>query len=242
MEMRRFILLILLVLGPGLAAPAREGGPLLRFIDAEQSVDTVRFDAGVRMLHYRFENLSDKPVTILEVHSTCGCFTGKAAATVLAPGAASELIATLDPKSLHGDQRRHLTVVSTDGEATLLNSVTVTGFVLRDESEGEIRFAEHLGQGLRTDTVGNTLLRDSFGDYVFTIPLYNDTDDTVRILCVGSWRMRLRYPAEIPPRSRVDLRGTCRPGWPKRDAVEEILHIVVNGTPVTPVFVRGTIL
>ena len=242
MEMRRFILICLLVLGPGLAALAGEGRLLLRFDKPEQSVEPVRFDAGVRTLRYTFENVSDKTVFILEVHSTCGCFTGETAKKRFAPGELGEIVATLDPRSLHGEQKRHLTIVTSDGDETVLNSLEVSVNVLRDETEGQIRYAEDLGMGLRTDTVGNRLLKDGFGDYVFSIPLYNDTDETVRIECRGSWRMILHCPVELAPRSRADLRGSYFPHFRRPGDVDEVLEVKVNGETVTPLHVRGTLL
>ena len=240
MEKTRTILL-LLCLGLCLEAGA-QGGRLLRFNPGEQTVDTVRFDSGTRTLRYPFENVSGKTVTILEVHSTCGCFTGEVSNRILKPGQKSVLTATFDPKSLYGDQTWHLTIVASDGSETVLSSVTAKGYVLRDESEGRIRYAEDLGQGLRTDSSVNSLYKDSFGDYVFSLPLYNDTDQAVTIRVLGSRRMKLFAPATIQPRSRADLRGRYDARW-KRSGTEvsETLTLQVNGVETAPLQIRGKI-
>ena len=114
MEKTRIITLLLLSLGLSLEAGA-QGGRLLRFSEPVQVVDTVRFDGGAIQLRYPFENVSGKTVTVLEIHSTCGCFTGEVAKRSLKPGEKSVLKATLDPHSLYGPQKRHLTVLATAG-------------------------------------------------------------------------------------------------------------------------------
>lgn len=241
MEKLRICLLTLVLLGFGFTAGAQ--GRLLRFDEPEQKVDSVRFDSGVKTLRYPFENISGKTVTVLEVHSGCGCFTGSVKKAVLAPGERGELIAAFDPRTLFGPQNRHLTVVATDGSDTVLSSVGMSGYVVRDQSEGEIRFVEDLGLGLRTDTTVYSFHKDSFGDLIFSFPLYNDTDEAVSLtLKPASWRLLPTAPAVIPARSRVDVRGSYFPlAQPKGREVEVRLGIEVNGTAVTPLTIIGTI-
>ena len=235
------ILSFLLALGLALPAGAQDRG-LLRFETLAQAVDTVRFDSGTVTLLYPFENVSGKTVTILEVRSTCGCFTGEAQARVLRPGARSAIAAVLDPSTLYGPQSRHLTIVSTDGERTLLNDVAATGYVLRDQSEGEIRYAENLGRGLRTDTTVNHFRKDKMGDYVLTIPLYNDTDREMRIEVEAPARLKTYVPSTLAPRTRADLRGIYTPRWSWwRREVRETVRIKVDGQEVTPLQIIGTI-
>jgi len=241
MEKTRIITAVLLSLGLCLQAGA-QGSGLIRFQNAEQSVDTVRFDGGAITLRYPFENVSGKTVSVLEVHSTCGCFTGEVSTRVLAPGAKAVLTAVLDPHSLYGDQDRHLTVVTSDGSQTLLSSVSAKAYVLRDQSEGQIRYAEDLGQGLRTDTAVNRLSLDHFGDYEFSIPLYNNTDREITLEVKGPKRVKLYAPATIGPHSRADLRGQYNALWKKRGSqVLESLQIIVDGAPVKPLQIKGTL-
>ena len=70
------IITLLLALGLATFGAQAQEGRLLRFESAEQTVDTVRFDSGALTLRYPFENVSGKSVTVLEIHSGCGCFTG----------------------------------------------------------------------------------------------------------------------------------------------------------------------
>lgn len=241
MEKLRICLLTLVLLGFGFAAGAQ--GRLLRFDQPERKVDSVRFDSGVKVLRYAFENISGKKVTVLEVHSGCGCFTGEVKKTVLAPGEKGELVATFDPRTLYGPQNRHLTVVATDGSDTVLSSVGMTGYVVRDLTEGEIRYAGDLGRGLRTDTSVYSFHKDAFGDFVISFPLYNDTDREMTLtLTPSDWRFIPQAPATVPARSRVDVRGRYFPiGKPKGTEVKGSLAIGVDGEPVAPLTIMGTI-
>ena len=240
MEKIRTIAILVCLCLP-LAAGA-QGSALLRFQHPEQAVDTVRFDSGAITLRYPFENVSGKTVTILEVHSTCGCFPGEVDTRSLRPGGKGVLVAVFDPKSLYGDQTRYLTVVTSDGTDNVLSSIAVKGYVLRDESEGKIRYAEDLGQGLRTDTSVNVLAWDSFGDFAFSIPLYNDTDEEMTLEVTAPRRVKLYAPATIPARSRVDLRGVDDARWTRLGTeVQETLTINVNGVAAAPLQIKGTL-
>ncbi len=236
------IILSVLCLGFFGEAGAQEGR-LLLFAEPERRVDTVRFDSGAVTLSYPFKNVSGKEVTILEVHSGCGCFTGETDKRVLAPGASAVLKASFNPASLHGAQNRHLTVVASDGTDTVLSSVSVSGFVLRDQTEGQIRFPEDLGLGLRTDVSVNALRRDEFYDYVFSIPLYNDSDEPLQLeVSASSARIKLYAPRTLAPHSREDLRGEYDALWKRRGSeVQETLTIRVNGEQAAPLQIKGTI-
>lgn len=234
-------IVILLALCLPLAARA-QGRALLRFAEPEQAVDTVRFDSGAITLRYPYENVSGKAVTILEVHSTCGCFTGEVDTRSLRPGGKGVLVAVFNPGSLYGDQTRYLTVVASDGADNILSSIAVKGYVLRDESEGKIRYAEDLGQGLRTDTSVNALAWDSFGDFAFSIPLYNDTDQEMTLQVAAPRRVKLYAPATIPARSRADLRGVYDARWKRLGTeVTETLTVTVGGVATAPLQIKGTL-
>ena len=103
MEKIRTIAILLCLCLP--LAAGVQGSALLRFSEPEQAVDTVRFDRRAITLRYPYENVSGKTVTILEVHSTCGCFTGEVDTRSLRPGGKGVLVAVFDPKSLYGDHQ-----------------------------------------------------------------------------------------------------------------------------------------
>lgn len=236
------VITLLLALGLSLSARGQEAR-LLQFDTREQRFDTVRFDGGPVALRYPFRNVSSKTVTIMEVHSTCGCFTGEVSPRKIAPGASAVLEAVLDPKSLHGPQNRHITVLATDGTSEIMSSLSARGFVLRDESEGEIRFATGLGKGLRSNAAFTWVEKDEFGDYVFSFPLYNDTDKEMTLKYSAPSRVKFyEAPATLAPHSRINIRGEYNSRW-KRDGskVDAEVRIEVNGEAVQAVALKGTI-
>ena len=234
MDIRKALTMILclgLVFSSG-AQPRK----LLDFTPSVKNLDTLRFDADSVLIIYTATNVSDKPVTILDVHSSCGCFTGSASHKAIAPGASATVRAWFKPRSLHGDQNRHLTVVATDGTEQVLNSLSVKAYVLRDQTEGEIRFSQDLGEGLRTEALRVGLVMDKEGDYLLRIPFYNDTDSPVSVEFAGPERLKLFAPERIAPRSREDVRGIYNArGLRRGREVREKLQIKVNGTEVLPI-------
>lgn len=219
-----------------------QSGRLLRFTPSEKDLGEIRFDSGKASLEFEFQNISQKSVTILEVRTTCGCLTGSARKSVLAPSEKSVVDAVFDPSSLYGDQSKHLTIVSTDGQNTLLSSITVKAKVKRDQSEGEIRYAELLGSGLRTDTPEVSFKKDRFGDLVVSIPLYNDTDSPVEISFGAPLRISVIAPNKIAPRSRVDVVCKYNSLFRRKGAsIRETLRIKVNGDRVNPLTLKGKV-
>ena len=88
----------------------------------------------------------------------------------------------------------------------------------------------------------NSLSWDSFGDLVFSIPLYNDTDADMTLQVTAPRRVRLYAPAVIPARSRVDLRGSYDALWKRRGTeVTETLTLTVNGVETASLRIKGTL-
>lgn len=177
---------------------------LLRFDPTVIETDTVRFDGGRKTFRFTFTNIADKPVTILVVQAQCGCTVPHYSDKAVFPGKTGWIDVELNPEDLYGEQTRHLTVVSTNGDYRRFNTITLHGYVERDQTEGEIRYPYELGNGLRTDNRFLTLRLSPDGDNSRDIPLYNDTDKPVRVSIGGSWRISAPEVV-IAPRTREDV-------------------------------------
>lgn len=213
------------------AALAATASPkLLRFESVVIEVDTIRYDGGPRTVRFVCTNIADKPVTILDVSAQCGCTVPKFQQTAIRPGEKGWVEVTLKPDDLYGEQIRHLTVISTNGDYRRFNTITVHGYVERDQTEGEIRYPYLLGHGLRTDnrTLGMSVKKD--GDNVRTVSLYNDTDKDVSVQTRGSWRLRSAEQT-VPARSRVDIDVDYRLWFMRRGEFTDSLRFVVDGQP-----------
>ena len=205
-------------------------------------MDTVRFDAGPLTLKYVCENIAEKPVTILEVRSQCGCFTADFPKKAINPGEKAVVTARFDPHTLFGSQKRHLTVVATNGDYRKFNTLTLTGYVKRDQSEAEIRYPVLLAKGLRSDvaTVGFRL-RKAGEKPVRTLTLFNDTSAAMHIEARGSKRLTVTSPAVIEPATRVEIVLLLDTTGMPSGSFEEILTIFVEGKKMAQVPLRGII-
>lgn len=237
--MKRLCIALVLCAGTVFSAHAQQPCPLLRFSNPTVNLDTLRYDCPDTLLEYRFENISTGPVSIIEVRSQCGCFTGEIAQKEIPVGGVGMLRAKFSPATLHGPQNRHLTVLSSNGKTEMLSSVSVVCFVLRDISEGEIRFPEGLGEGLRTDRLKYRTSMDSMGDYSCSIALYNDTDAEVSVTLTSKRGVKIYCPKTIPPRARVTANVIVRPGRRRGDFSRQIA-VRVNGRAVQGLEIHGT--
>jgi len=236
---KRIIIAVFLCLSAFIGAQTQADQRLIEFSPSEVTLDSMRFDSGDRQIEFSFRNMTTRKVTILEVRSQCGCLTGEVKSREVRAGGNGVLTATFSPASLHGPQSRHLTIVSTDGEKTMLSSLTVKTFVVRDESEGEIRYPEDLGMGLRTDYLKNLVKVDKMGDHACSIALYNDTDEQISIELKSGRNVKIYCPKTIPPRSRVNANIIVKPGLFESGVFSKEIKIKVCGKEVTPLEIHG---
>lgn len=234
------IALVVLLVG---ASPARsQTARILRFQEASLSVDTVRFDAGPVTIEYDCENIADKPVTILEVRSQCGCFTADFPKKAINPGEKAVVKARFDPHTLFGSQKRYLTVVATNGDYRKFNTLTLTGYVLRDETESEIRYPVLLATGLRSDVSAvGFRLRKRGEKPQRTLVLYNDTSAPMKIAAKSSPGVDINCPSVIEPAGKVEMSIILDTSGLQDGDFEEILTLFVDGKKAADVPLKGRI-
>lgn len=199
---------------------------LLKFESSVIELDTVRFDAGVCVTHFIFTNIADKPVSIVDVQSQCRCAVPKFGRTEVLPGKQSVIEVILDPSELYGEQNRHLTVVSTNGEYRRFNTITVHAYVKRDQTEGEIRYPYLLGDGLRTESRSVGVNVDTGCEIV----IYNDNPYPVELKVEGgSWRLTFDSPRTIEShtRAKVDVSFNKLLYWRSQNRSDAVFY--VNG-------------
>lgn len=221
---------------------ARGTGRLLKFDPSVVRIDTVRYDGGPVKVTFVCTNISDKPVVILDVRSQCGCFTADVPKKSIAPGAKAKVVATFNPHTLFGDQKRHLTVVATNGDYKRFNTITLECYVKQDKSESEILYPVLLAPGLRTDVaVLGFRLRSAGEKPVRNLVLYNDTDAAIALVSSAGSRVCAQVPDEIPARSRIEVPVMLdTKGLPPGD-FEEILTLKVKGTDLVKIPLKGRI-
>ena len=130
---------------------------------AEQVYDFGPVPRGVKVRHpFVLTNRLNEPVTILDVRASCGCTTGRASASPVAPGGSATVEAEMDTRNFVGRKSTtlYVTLVSADGrEAEVRLGVAST--ILSDIvlNPGAIDF----GVVTRGQTPAQTLTIDRVG-------------------------------------------------------------------------------
>ena len=109
------------------AAYAQQGasGRLLRFDPAAVNLGELKVSQDSVSVTFNFENISDGEVTVADVVPQCSCTKAFFSRKSIPAGGKSSLRVTLYLKDLTGAQKRHLTVISTNGERSRYSTITI---------------------------------------------------------------------------------------------------------------------
>ena len=101
--MRLFLLLSLFLAAPGFAQ--------LKWDTMEQNVKAKPGDHEI-VATYRFTNIGKTPITIDNVHTSCGCTTAALAKNDYAPGESGQIVARMEIGSRTGHQEKSILVTT----------------------------------------------------------------------------------------------------------------------------------
>lgn len=230
------------VLAAGFPA-AGQTARILQFDAPVQNFGSIRYDAKPVTVRFTCVNIADKPVSIVDVHVQCGCTVPTWSKDPIAPGAKGYVDVALDPSSLIGPQKRHMTVIATNGDYRKFNTITLEGEVLRDESLEQIRHPHQWGGGLRTDldVIGMRLWKQ--GSVVERpLSVMNDSDAPMRMRwSCPSRKAKVTMPAVIRPGQVVT--ATVRydtSGLPEGEYTDEI-YLYVGEVRYGPIRIKGAV-
>lgn len=209
-----------------------EGTPrILSFEPNVISIDTVRYDAGEITVRFECTNICDKPVAIIDVRSQCGCTRPSFGKASIAPGKKGYVDVVFDPHTLFADQKRHLTVVATNGEYRKFSTLTITGYVDRGVSEEEVRYPYVLAEGLRSDqnTIGMRLSKR--GDVpVREFTVYNESSSVMKLDWTSDDRSVMAdVPETIEPGKSVKIKVSVKTRWLPSGSYEKSMTLIING-------------
>jgi len=209
-----------------------EGTPrILSFEPNVISIDTVRYDAGEITVRFECTNICDKPVAIIDVRSQCGCTRPSFGKASIAPGKKGYVDVVFDPHTLFADQKRHLTVVATNGEYRKFSTLTVTGYVDRGVSEEEVRYPYVLAEGLRSDqnTIGMRLSKR--GDVpVREFTIYNGSSSVMKLDWTSDDRcVMAEVPDEIKPGESAKIKVSVKTRWLPSGTYQKSMTLMING-------------
>lgn len=209
-----------------------EGTPrILSFEPNVISIDTVRYDAGEITVRFECTNICDKPVAIIDVRSQCGCTRPSFGKASIAPGKKGYVDVLFDPHTLFADQKRHLTVVATNGEYRKFSTLTITGYVDRGVSEEEVRYPYVLAEGLRSDqnTIGMRLSKR--GDVpVREFTIYNGSSSVMKLDWTSDDRsVMAEVPDEIKPGESAKIKVSVKTRWIPSGTYQKSMTLIING-------------
>lgn len=121
----RLVIIGTLLLSVLLPCRAQGGsGRLLQFENA--SIDLGDIPSGKDVsVSFRFANIADAPVSVVDVHAQCGCTVPSFSTSSVKPGKKGTVNVKLLTKGLSGPQKRHLTVITTNGEKRRFSTITI---------------------------------------------------------------------------------------------------------------------
>lgn len=121
----RIAIICLLLTSVLLPCRAQGGsGKLLQFENA--SIDLGDIPRGEdAAVSFRFTNIAGVPVSVVDVHAQCGCTVPSFSGESVKPGKHGTVRVKLLTKDLSGPQKRHLTVIATNGEKRRFSTITI---------------------------------------------------------------------------------------------------------------------
>ena len=221
-----------------------EGTPrILRFDPAEISIDTVRYDAGELMVRFECVNICDKPVVILDVRSLCGCAKPTFGRNSIAPGGKGYVDVIFDPKTLFADQKKHLTVVASNGDYRKFNTLTITGYVDRGVTEEEVRYPYLLAPGLRSNLDALGMRLSNRGDApIREFEILNTSSSEMTLGWFSADKaVSVELPTVLEPGRTTKVKVNVRTWGIPSGSYEKTLYLIVNGERSAPVSIKGAV-
>ena len=206
MRILKAMALIATILAPQVAPAANPR--LLRFEEPVKNLGKVAETDGTVQLRFEYTNIADKEVTLLDVHTQCGCAQPAFSRKPVKPGDKGIVEVTFDPKDRYGDFSIGLTVIAGNGNYRKFNTLVVKGYVISRIPEAEIRYPYALSAALRAD---NKLSR-SDPKRTRQLRLLNTSAKTLRLAYrTDSGHLALSGPGEIAPGKEAVLEFTLDP-------------------------------
>lgn len=221
-----------------------EGTPrILRFEPATIDIDTVKFDAGEINICFECTNICDKPVVIIDVRSQCGCTKPSFSSKSIAPGGKGRVNVAFDPKTLFADQKRHLTVVATNGDYKKFNTLTITGYVDRRVTEEEVRYPHLLSPELRSDLdVVGMRLSQRGAVPVREITVYNTFPDELKLDWTSEDKcVRAEVPSVLKPGETAKIKISVNTRKIPSGQYKKTLYLIINGKRSAPIILKGAV-
>lgn len=217
--------------------------PHLKFEQPIIHLGNFKSKAGIIRLSFKFKNVDNKPVTILDVHVQCGCTQAEFPKQPIAVGDSGVVKVDFDPQNLIGDQSRSLTVVSTNGNYKKFNTLTIDGHVIDGPAMEELLYPEEFGPALRADmkSVGVGYLTLGTTRTVSILQLYNRSGHDIHLQTKTSNKhIIVKVPHLLSAEQTVKMSVTVKTRGLSVGALNEKVYLCVDGKEIeTPIQIIG---
>ena len=204
----------------------------LRFDSETFDFGTLAEEGGIKSHNFLFENISDEPIVILRVSTSCGCTTAEYSQRPIGPKGRGEIKAIFNPLNQPGDFARRLSVYTSDGNITHL---TVKGSVTPRVRTAAERYTIDLGGGLKAEANAHAFGYIEHGSSArSTFGIYNDSDRTISISLLPadqSGILDIRYPRTLAPHAEAEIDFGYMPGTESHlyGTLRDVVSVEVNG-------------
>ncbi|MGN0006652.1 MAG: DUF1573 domain-containing protein [Alistipes sp.] len=206
----------------------------LRFTESKHDFGTINEDGGVVSHTFRFTNVSDAPVVVIDVASSCGCTKAEFSRKPVQAGAEGGIIVRFDPMDYPaGAFSRKVTVSTSQGRAEPL---TVTGRVKPRKKSIAERYPLVIGNGIRLESNAHAFGYVEHGSAQRSaIGIINDSDKAARIditLTTTDSRLDIRYPHNLAPHEEgmIDFGYILSEGCSVYGTMRDLATISIDGT------------
>lgn len=200
---------IILLLTALFAVDACAANPrLLRFDTPEHDLGTIQEADGTVALIFEFVNISQTPVVVTDVRSTCSCTIPSYSRDAIKPGEKGVVNVIFDPKDLDGDLSKSLVVVADNGSYRKFSTLTLRGSVIGRTPALERNFPCILSAALRSQdsVVGMRQIAADTLSSAKSIQLINTSDKLIRLGARCESNCVIVYlPATLEPRQSVEM-------------------------------------
>ena len=229
MRKLRLILLILFMLVVKIGSSQEK----IKFSPSKWDFGTILEQDGIQTFKFVGKNISEKPILIYRVMSSCGCTVPKFTPKPILPGETTEITVRFDPAGQFGIISRDLLVYSIEREK--IATLSVRGSVTPRQKTTEELYPIVAMEGLRV----NSTLCNFPNIYIgkpttSTIGYVNATDHPIKLELrelKQSGYLSLDFPATIPPHERGEINFTYQiPATaPHYGTLTDLFEVWVNG-------------
>ncbi|MBO7246891.1 MAG: DUF1573 domain-containing protein [Bacteroidaceae bacterium] len=164
-----------------IAATAQTNKSPIQFHSYEHNFGTIEEKDGIVQHTYLFMNITDKPVTISTILTSCGCTTASYSTEPLEPGEIGELTVNFNPAGTEGEVIRELEVFTNQGKS--IDRLLLMANVIPTPLGLEEQYPRTLAEGIRVAT-----LRCNFG----FLEQGNTQSNTIILANIGTETRKIR--------------------------------------------------